>query len=62
MKIVNLKESNLIHYLDRYSTCDLYKVDEENMTIKTIWQYTANKEQFSNVAGHMEILDNGFLL
>ena len=55
----DLSNSNLSHYLDRFTTCDLYEVDEENMTIKTVWQYTANKEYFSNVAGHMEILDNG---
>ncbi len=54
----DLDNSNLSHYLDRYTTCDLYYVDEENKTIKTVWQYTANKEFFSNVGGHMEILEN----
>lgn len=54
----DLSNSNLSHYLDRYTTCDLYYVDEDNKTIRTVWQYTANKEFFSNVAGHMEILEN----
>lgn len=52
----DLSDTNLTHYLDRYTTCDLYEIDENKMTIKTKWQYTANKELFSNVAGHMEIL------
>lgn len=55
----DLSNSNLSHYLDRYTTCDLYKIDEQNKTIQTVWQYTANKQQFSNVAGHMEMLENG---
>lgn len=54
----DLSNTNLLHYKDRYTTCDFYEVDEQNKTIKTVWQYTANKEQFSNVAGHIEILEN----
>ncbi len=54
----DLSNSNLSHYINRYTTCDLYQIDEPNKTIETVWQYTANKEQFSNVAGHMEILEN----
>lgn len=54
----DLKNTNLSYYLDRFTTCDLYKVDEEEKTIETIWQYDADKKYFSNVAGHMEILDN----
>lgn len=58
----DLTNANLSHYLDRYTSCDFYKVDEENMTIETVWQYTANKELFSNVAGHIELLENGHKL
>ncbi len=54
----DLSNSNLTHYLNRYTTCDLYQVNEENKTIKTVWQYTANKELFSNVGGHIEILED----
>lgn len=54
----DLSNNNLSYYKDRYTSCDLLKVDEKNKTIETVWQYTANKEQFSNVAGHMELLDN----
>ncbi len=54
----DLSNSNLSHYLDCYTSCDLLKIDEKSMTIETVWQYNANKEQFSNVGGHIEILEN----
>lgn len=54
----DLSESNLSHYINRHSTNVILKVDEKNMTIKTVWSYDANPKLFSNVAGHMQILDN----
>ena len=55
----DLSNTNLAYYQNRYTTCDLYQVDEQNKTIETVWQYTDNKEQFSNVAGHIEMLEDG---
>ena len=58
----DLANPNLSHYVNRYSSFDLLKVDEKKKTIKTVWQYTANKKEFSNVGGHIELLNNNHKL
>jgi len=55
----DLESSNLSYYLDRYTSCDFYKVNEKKMTIEKVWQYTADKDLFSNVGGHIDLLKNG---
>ena len=59
----DLDNYNLSHYINRVSTFNFYKVDEKNMTIKSVWEYGRLNKEFSNVGGHIEIEnDNSKLL
>lgn len=52
------QSDSLKDYEDNYTSVDLYSIDEDKMTIKTTWQYDADKEEFSKVAGEFKILEN----
>lgn len=58
----DLDNTMLEYYKNRYSEVIFYEVNEKNKTIKVKWDYTANKKYFSNVAGHIELLDNNYKL
>ena len=46
-------------YKDNYSSSDLYEIDLSTMSIKKVWSYDLQKEEFSKVAGAFKILENG---
>ena len=45
-------------YINNYSSVNLYKFNEKEKTIETIWEYSSNKKEFSKVAGYFDILSN----
>lgn len=55
----NMESEELTDYLDNYTTNVIVEVDEENMTVHTIWEYDADQKEFSKVGGKLEILSNG---
>ncbi len=54
----NMKSQDLKDYLDKYTTNVIIKVDENNRTFRTVWEYDANKNEWSKVGGRIEILPN----
>ena len=56
--MVNNPGIMLKDYINNYSSVNLYKIDTKKMTIKTVWEYSSNKKEFSKVAGYFNILDN----
>lgn len=56
---LHLKSQQLSDYLENYTTNVMLAIDEQNKTIKTIWEYNANKEEFSKVGGYLAFLENG---
>ena len=56
---LNMTSTTLADYLDNYSTNVVIEVNEEERTAKTIWEYDADKKEFSKVAGMLSFLDNG---
>ena len=54
----HMDSSDLSFYKDRYTTNVIFEVDENNKTLHTIWEYDANKNEWSKVAGRIEILPN----
>ena len=55
----HMKSEKLTDYLDKYTTNVVVKIDENKKTLHTIWEYDADKKEFSKVAGKLEFLDNG---
>lgn len=45
-------------YKNNYSSSDLYEINLENMSIKKVWTYDSNKQEFSKVAGAFKVLEN----
>ena len=55
----NMKSQKLSDYIDKYTTNVKLEIDEEKRTIKTVWEYEADKKEFSKVGGYLEFLENG---
>lgn len=55
----NMKSSLINDYSDKYTTNVIIKVDEYNRTVRSIWEYDADKNEWSKVAGKIELLPNG---
>lgn len=54
----NMKSEKLTDYLDKYTTNVIVQIDEKNKTLHTVWEYDADKKEFSKVAGYINFLNN----
>ena len=59
---LNAGATMLSDYLDNYSTNVVFTVDEENRTVKTVWEYDADKKEWSKVAGMLDFLEDNHAL
>lgn len=55
----HMQSDKLSDYLDCYTTNVVIDIDEEAKTVKTIWEYDADKKEFSKVGGLFTFLENG---
>lgn len=55
---LHMESSLLADYLDHFSTNVVVEIDEEKRTAHTIWEYDAEKKEFSKVAGMLSFLEN----
>ena len=49
----------LTDYLDRYTTNVILEIDEEAKTVHSVWEYDADKKEFSKVGGMLTFYPNG---
>jgi len=56
---LHLKPQQLKEYENHYTTNVVLKIDEVNKTIHTVWEYDADKTEFSKVGGYLSFLENG---
>jgi len=56
---LHLRSQQLTDYLENYTTNVALKIEEEDRTIRTVWEYDADKKEFSKVGGYLEFLENG---
>lgn len=59
-------DQTLSNYLDRYSSNQILRIDPEQKTVETLWQYQTSYEDgtkvFSKMSGSFEILEDGHSL
>lgn len=56
--MINNHGIELENYVDNYSSVNLYEINTNKKTIKTVWEYSSKRKEFSKVAGYFDILDN----
>lgn len=56
---LNLKSHDLVEYSNNYTTNVALEINEAEKTIQTVWEYEAERKEFSKVAGYLEFLENG---
>ncbi|GEM_PF-6900382 len=60
--IIKDVDQHLSNFLDRYSSNEIIRVDEDAKTVKTEWTYDGDKKIFSKMSGSLEFRDDGHKL